>query len=370
MQRQILVPLDGSKLAEQALPHAAAMARAIGSGLTLIWVVTPPPGVNPLVWAVPIESTTWTYHKKMLGIAQEYLASIAGRLEADGTTVQTRMVEGEAAEQIILHAQQSTQTSMIVMATHGRSGLSRWLLGSVAEKILHAAPTPLVLIRPAADDAEMEVSLSVADLPAYRTILVPLDGSLLAEQALEQAQPLAAATGASLLLLSVANAVGDLIVARRAETMRRIEVLNERERKRLAAYLADVALDIEDAGITVRTRLSEGDPAEEILRAGREAGADLIVMATHGRSGLKRLWLGSVAMKVTHTAELPVLLVGVRVPAAEAAEKKVEASSEVQRQQLADQTNEGTIWPGAQNNRSQPEPVAERRGKAIGSRTY
>jgi hypothetical protein len=75
-------------------------------------------------------------------------------------------------------------------------------------------------------------------------------------------------------------------------------------------------------------------------------------------------------MKVTHTAELPVLLVGVRVPAAEAAEKKVEASSEVQRQQLADQTNEGTIWPGAQNNRSQPEPVAERRGKAIGSRTY
>ena len=95
-------------------------------------------------------------------------------------------------------------------------------------------------------------------------------------------------------------------MARRAETMRRIEVLNERERKRLAAYLADVALDIEDAGITVRTRLSEGDPAEEILeqaRSGRRPHCN-----GHARSECeaaprsKRLWMGSVAMKVTHTA--------------------------------------------------------------------
>lgn len=115
MLRQIIVPLDGSTLAEQALPHAASLARATGSGLTLIRVVTAPPGANPLVWAVPVDSTTWTYHKKMLDMAGEYLASIAARFEADGTTVQTRMVEGEAAEQIILHAQQSPETSMIVM---------------------------------------------------------------------------------------------------------------------------------------------------------------------------------------------------------------------------------------------------------------
>lgn len=240
------------------------------------------------------------------------------------------------------------------------------MLGSVAEKLLHAAAAPLVLIRPAADDAEMEVSLSVADLPAYRTILVPLDGSLLAEQALEHAQTLAAATGASLLLVLVAHAFGDPTMARRAETMRRIEVLHERERKRMAAYLADVAHDIQEAGIPVQIQISEGDPAEEILRAGREAGAELIVMSTHGRSGLQRLWLGSVAMRVAHAAELPVLLAPVRISAAGI---KVEASSEVQRQQLADRTNGGKIWPDAQNNPSQPGPVAERRGKAIGSGT-
>lgn len=276
-------------------------------------------------------------------MAQVYLASIAGRLESQVAAVQTRLLEGEAAEQITLHVQQSTQTSTIVMATHGQSGLQQLWLDSVAEKILHAAPTPLVLIRPAADDAEMEVSLSVADLPAYRTSLVPLDGSLLAEQALEQAQLLAAATGASLPLVSVATTVGDPTVARRAEIMRRIEVLNERERKRLAAYLADVAYDIEESGIPVRTRLSEGDPAEEILRAGREAGAELIVMSTHGLNakqnpGLQWLWLGSVATRVAHAAELPVLLVPIRPPAAGI---KVGASSEVQRQQLADQTNGG-----------------------------
>jgi hypothetical protein len=92
-------------------------------------------------------------------------------------------------------------------------------------------------------------------------------------------------------------------------------------------------------------------------------------MSTHGRSGLQRLWLGSVAMKVTHTAELPVLLVGVRVPA-EAAGEKIDSLPAVEPHETADQTNEEKIWSAAQNTPSQPEPVAERRGKAIGSRTY
>ena len=360
MQRQILVPLDGSQLAEKALPHAAAMARATGSGLTLMRVVAPPPGVNPLVWAVPVESTTWTYHKKVLGIAQEYLESIAGRLEAGGTAAQVRVVEGEAAEQLILHAQQNPETAMIVMATHGRSGLSRWLLGSVAEKILHASPIPLVLIRPGADDAELEVSLSAQELPVYRTILVPLDGSLLAEVAIEQAQTLASASGASLLLVSVAHAFEEPTMARRAEIARRIEVLNGRERKWLAGYLSDVAHEIEEDGITVQTRLSEGDPAEEILRAGREGDADLIVMSTHGRSGLERLWLGSVAMKVAHTAELPVLLV--QAPAT--ARAKASAHPEMRQQQPADQMDDAEMWPDGQNHQYQPETEAQHGSKA------
>lgn len=359
MQRRILVPLDGSKLAEQALSHAAALARATSSGLTLIRVVTAPPGANPLVWAVPVDSTTWTYHQKKLRLAQEYLASIASRLEAEGTTVQTKLVQGEAAEQIILHAQQYRETVMIVMATHGRSGLSRWLLGSVAEKILHASPAPLLLIRPEAVDSDGEISLFGADLPVYRTILVPLDGSLLAEAALDHAQMLAAATGASLLLVSVAYAFNDSIVAGRFEIKGRVEVLREHERKRLTAYLSDVAHEIEEAGITVRTQLSEGDPAEEILRAGSLAGADLIVMSTHGRSGLERLWLGSVAMRVAHTAQLPVLLVGIRSTG-----EKIGAHSGMKRQQTGDQMDDVKMWSGEQDQGLQPEPVAHTGVKA------
>ncbi len=341
MQRQILVPLDGSKLAEKSLPHAVTLARSTGSGLTLLRVVPTPSATNPLAWAVPVHSTTWAYHNEMLNLAHEYLAGIAKGLESEGLAVQWKLVRGDPAERIIQHAQENAGVVMIVMATHGRSGVSRWLLGSVAEKVLQTSPAPLVLIRPS---EEAQTEASAPEITSYSTILVPLDGSALAERALGQAQVLAKAAGAKLLLVSVVSGFEDPGMIRRAESVRALEVLYEQEKQRLAGYLSSTAQQIEEEGISVQTLLLEGDAAVELLRASRESGADLIVMSTHGRGGLERLWLGSVAIRVAHAAELPVLLVRV--------------DGEVTRKRLAGSEIDSGEWSMVDNRQLRGEPMA------------
>jgi nucleotide-binding universal stress UspA family protein len=257
-------------------------------------------------------------------------------------TVQVEVLEGDAAEAIVVYAEQHPEVVMIVMATRGRSGLSRWVLGSVAEKVLLGAPISLALIRPQADSAsqaEVDASgfgrQSLPGIPTYRTILVPLDVSVLAEEALPQAIVLAAATGATLLLVSVmplpdpidlpiparvtrdehassAEAEAGTLLPPRESIAKAFQEVYEREKLALTQYLESVARRVEGAGtpgIEVRTRVLEGDAAKEILRAGSEEGADLIVMSTRGRGGLARMWPGSAAMNVVREAALPVLLV-------------------------------------------------------------
>jgi nucleotide-binding universal stress UspA family protein len=343
MQKQIIVPLDGSRLAEHALPHAVALAGATGSGLTLLQVVPITPATTPIIWGVPVGSIGPDYHEALVASAQGYLQSIAQEIGREGLTPQSEVLTGEAAEAIITHTEQQPEAAMIVMSTRGRSGLSRWVFGSVAEKVLEAAPVPLALIRPAelpADEDGVETSALVPPglggipaIPRYRTVLVPLDGSARAEAALEHASALAVATGASILLVSVmplpynvvlpplptAAPAGDpsddeatLLLPPRQSIQKAFQELYEREKLALTGYLASAARHIGYLGkaeIVVRTRILEGDAGSEILRASREEGADLIVMSTRGEGGPARLWPGSVAMKVVREAALPVLLV-------------------------------------------------------------
>jgi nucleotide-binding universal stress UspA family protein len=361
MQRQIVVPLDGSRLAEKALPHAVALARAAGSGLTLLQVVSIPQVANSLAWGDPVASTVSAPHEEMLESAHTYLRDVTLRLGSAGLAVQVEVLEGDAAEAIIVYAEQHPQVVMIVMSTRGRSGLTRWVLGSVAEKVLQVAPVLLAVIRPQGDSenqAEVDASgfgrRGLPGLPSYRTILVPLDGSVLAEEALPPAMALATATGASLLLVSVlplphdvdlplpppAAPAGDpsddaatLLLTPRQSVAKAFQELAEQERAALTYYLASVARRVAEAGtpgIEVRTRVRDGDAAQEILRASGEGNADLIVMSTRDHSGLARLWLGSVAMNVVRDAALPVLLVREQV-----------AHQLAQREQQGDQRSGG-----------------------------
>ncbi|MEO8285304.1 MAG: universal stress protein [Chloroflexota bacterium] len=340
MPRQILVPLDGSRLAEKALPHAVALARATDSGLTLLQVVSTPQAANPLAWGVPVVSITSDLREVMLESAHEYLRSVTLRLDGEGMELQEEVLEGDAAEAIIMYAEQQSEVGMIVMATRGRSGLTRWVLGSVAEKVLEASPVPLALIRPqvgSENQADVDASgfgrQALPRIPTYGTILVPLDFSVLAEEALVQAMVLAAATGATLLLVSVLplpdaielpipprltpdgeedNAETGSLLPPRQSVAQALQDVHDREEQALNQYLASVAHRVEEAGaarIEVRTQVLLGDAAKEILQSGWKGGADLIVMSTRGRGGLARLWPGSVAMNVAREAAVPVLLV-------------------------------------------------------------
>jgi nucleotide-binding universal stress UspA family protein len=306
MQSQILVPLDGSELAETVLPQAATLARATASGLTLLRVVTPLSLVEPVGGLAP-STVFYEGLEKEPAMARGYLAALAKSLQADGLFVQTKVLEGDPARVIVSYAGTNPDVKMIAMATHGRSGLTRFLLGSVAEKVLHASPVPVLLTR---------VSKDRARYPAHplRNLVVPLDGSAFAEQALDVARELAATTGGKLLLVSVVPPLDAWQIAASGSLPVWVEDLEEAQGKQLDAYLSEIAKNLKASGLSVETRLTNGDPAEEILRSAERDHADLIVMATHGRSGLQQLWLGSVAIKVMHHARLPLLLVRAKEP--------------------------------------------------------
>lgn len=309
-QSQVLVPLDGSALAEAVLPHALSFARITASGLVLLRVAHTPyipwlefAGATGQVDADLFEDV-W---KVELDEAHSYLADVAQRLQPLGLPVQVEVLQGAPAQAIVGYIEQHPHVRLTVMATHGRSGLRGWVLGSVAEKVLHASPKPLLLVRPAASEAGMQVQARPAPAQIYRAILVPLDGSQFAEQALEQARELATLTGAALVLVSVLLGSEDYMSE--AVATEPWAIADRKEAERLRAYLAATAEQLQGAGLVVLTQLIHGYPPEEILKVGEQTQADMIVMATHGRGGLQRLWLGSVALKVVQASSLPVLLV-------------------------------------------------------------
>jgi nucleotide-binding universal stress UspA family protein len=313
MQSKILVPLDGSPLAETVLPRAAALAQATSSVVVLTRVSAPVMVAPPTAWTIPTPLIGYENTLHDMDLARDYLTDVALRLKNAGVVVETTGLDGDPAASIVAYTEEHPEVTMIAMATHGRSGLSRWVLGSVAEKVLHAAPVPLLLVRP---NGPLDPA---APLPDIRTILVPLDGSIFAEQALESAYGIARTTGAALLLVSALPVPDDMAATDSGMTPSPVAVQYEAEAAQLTGYLEQQVQRLRMAGLVVETQIVNGHPADAILRAGAAAHADLIVMATHGRSGLQRLWLGSVAMKVVQGATLPVLLVRAREAAVPAA---------------------------------------------------
>jgi len=302
MTKKILVPLDGSKLAEMALPHAVALARANLYGITLLRVVPQPVFSNSISWAFAPAANVFEGWEDEVRYESEYLEVMATRLRTLGIEVETRLLEDDPASALVAFAGRHPDAAFIVMSTHGRSGLSRWLLGSVAEKVLHASPVPLLLVRPREND-ELPGTIEV---PSYRSILVPLDGSELSAQALDQAEVLANEFDATITLVS---AVSDAPVQTEIMTPPALPIDWDDEADKLRAYLDETPARLVAEGYRVSTHLEFGPAAEAILHVAEQVHADLIVMSTHGRSGLARLWLGSVAMKVVQAASLPVLLV-------------------------------------------------------------
>lgn len=287
--QQIMVPLDGSALAEQALPSAELLATRTKAQIIVLRAAYARsfPGVDPTEAQV-----------RIVREAEEYVEKVAGHLRERGLSVDTAVPYGTAGEAIV-EAAERRGADLIVMTTHGRSGLGRWVYGSVADHVLRTSTCPVLLLRAATAPS--------ADTSVPETIVAPLDGSAVAEAVLPWVTELAHLFLAKVVFLRAVEPPwphegGSLQAAAALEAA-------EAEAR---AYLHSVAERLRADGIELVYEVRAGLPAAVITGYARTIRAQLIVMATHGRSGLSRLVYGSVAEQVLRDAPAPVLLVPVR----------------------------------------------------------
>jgi nucleotide-binding universal stress UspA family protein len=287
MLRTLLVPLDGSVLAEQALPYASGLACAAGARLLLVRATL----AHPVAGVDEADARAATVER-----AEVELGGVAERLKHEGLAVEPVVYYAEAAD-AILEAARERQADLIVMSTLGRTGLGRWIYGSVANRVLQRAEVPLLLV-PASGDRAW-----AAEGP--RCILVPLDGSTLAEEALAPAQSLADLGHADLLLVRVVEPVAPI----EPHGGYLPPLHDESELNTARQYLEHVASMLRSGGRSVSVQVVEGSPAAQISAVARERQVDLIAMATHGRGSVAQLVMGSVAAEVLRQASSPLLVV-------------------------------------------------------------
>jgi nucleotide-binding universal stress UspA family protein len=278
---KLLVPLDGTAESAIALSMARAMVRTPGATFTLLRVV-------------PDEEDEQARRD-----AQRELDAVAAELTAAGLTAQTVVRTGDPAQQIVQQAR-ADATDLIVMRTHGRAGLARAVLGSVAEHVLALSPAPLLLLRPGGQYVSQ-----------IKSVLVPVDGSPGGALALGAAVGLAEASGASLRLLQVVVPIPNFIYRGYAFNGETYVDPAWDEEARLSAqtYVDGLAVRLRGGGLAVDTEvLIAPSVASAIADVAEVRGVDLIVMSTEALTGAARAVLGSVADAVVRTARCPVLL--------------------------------------------------------------
>ena len=295
MYTRILVPLDGSATAEAVLPYAEAFAAGFKTSVELMSVIDigamtthlAPDKVHHLDSIIAAEQNKYASYLKNV-------AKVFSRFPTE-----CRIVRGHPAE-IILETTNKDRDTLITMATHGRSGAKRWLLGSVAEKVLRGATNPLFLVRAAAAKASPKRILN--------SIVVPLDGSPLAEQILPTVANWAQALDVEVTLIRAFEFPASAYYGSE-DDIPDYDAFREQARKEAADYLKEKADSLVGEGVrTVSTLTIEGPAADEIITYAQTAPRAVIAMSTHGRSGVRRWILGSVTEKVVRHGDDPVLV--------------------------------------------------------------
>ena len=296
----LLVPLDGSRFSEHTLPLAAALSRSSGARLHLAHVHRdhPPDGLLSNTQFQYEGVDMEDYEEQHRIEERDYLESVAEKVKAETDLApELILLEGEVADALEQYAHRSGP-ALILMTTHGRTGVSRAWLGSVADVLIRRTHLPVLLVRPS-DSAEEP------DATTVQHILVTLDGSALAEKILVTAQQVALAMGSSITLLNVVQPV--VHVAARALPLPAGHL--EERKLRAQRYLEGVAERLRREGVDVDARVVvDAAPATAILAAAQVVGADMVAMSTHGHHGFTRALLGSVADKVLRASQVPVLL--------------------------------------------------------------
>jgi nucleotide-binding universal stress UspA family protein len=301
MYRSILVPLDGSKFAEQALPLALSIANRSGARLEVVQVHVLYALQQPECSWLPFDPTEDAIFKDQ---EQAYLDAIVKRLQKTASVpVSAALANGVIVEGILERAR-TKAADLIVMTTHGRGPLSRFWLGSVAVEVALNAPAPILVVRPKEDSPDP------GPAPTLRRILVPLDGSKLAEQVLEPTIALGSLMDAEYTLV---RAVEPSLLPDGFPVVAELSAIEqprlEKLRAEAQAYLAGVAERLRAKGLRMQTHVVVGAcMAAAVLDVARDKKMDLIAIAIHGRGGFKRLLFGSVADKIVRGTFTPVLV--------------------------------------------------------------
>jgi len=297
MYSKLLVPLDGSKTAEAVLPLARYLAVNLKMPVELLGVVD----VAEMAAHIPAAQARVfdSIVETEVAHGERYLRKVADSFA--GADVTCTVEKGSAHE--VIAANGAGARTLTAMATHGRSGLGRVLLGSVTEKILRITTNPLLVVR-------VGKELTAETAASFKSMIVPLDGSELAESILPAAADLAKALNLEMILFRAyylpyenyagedtfsAINYGDVIAAIRDEAK---------------AHLEKAVAKVKGLGVAkVSCVAKEGLPTDEILTVGRATPGALIAMASHGRSGIKRMMLGSVSEAVARHGTAPVLVI-------------------------------------------------------------
>lgn len=286
MYSKILVPLDGSSLAEQILPYVRMIVDTYGVPVELLRVNDPDRRAEFLPPPTP--------GKYLKGIAA---ASLPASFRVDCTEA-----SGKPAEVIVERAK-GDRGCLIAMATHGLSGARRWLLGSVASRVAHTTTNPLLFIRPLeGQQATAQIELKV--------VFVPLDGSGLAEKILPDVITLARKMRLEVHLVRIYALPADAYVVGDGVYMQALTQQREAMKAEVETYLEGKVEELRAEGLDqVLSTAIEGDPAGEIIDLACRTPNNLVAMSSHGRSGIKQWVLGSVAEKVIHHSRDPVLVI-------------------------------------------------------------
>jgi nucleotide-binding universal stress UspA family protein len=294
--KHLMVPLDGCRLAETVLPATIWLAERFQAEVILFHVIekNAPSVVHGDV------------HLSCTADAEEYLTKTAQRLTADGLIVERHVhtVEaGNVAQSILFHAEEMG-TDLIILTAHGSGGWRDRIVGGIAQQVLAGGCVPVLLLRPERVDANPQF--------APRQILVPLDGAPDHEAALPAAKAIARAGRATIHLVTVVPTPGTLSGERAAPgallpttTQAILDLAQDRAAEHLEALLQDLAQE----GIQATAEVARGDVATEISKVAGRVRADLIVLATHGRTALDAFWTGSVSPRILSGVGAPVLLV-------------------------------------------------------------
>jgi nucleotide-binding universal stress UspA family protein len=298
MFKHILVPIDGSLMAEAALPAAAFLAQQLHARVTLMHVVekNPPDEVH----GQP--------HLQHAQDAELYLQQVAERSFAKGVRVDCHVHKNEVddvAGSIVAHADELAH-DLVIMCSHGRGAARHLFLGSIAQSVIARGSRPVLITHP---DAEGEPPVF-----SCRHILVPLDDDPEHLEALPVCKDLARACGAT---LHIANVIPDLRTLSGGEavasrmlpgTTSRLLELTTQDAER---YFQEMEDGLRREGFEASAHVLRGDPASVIIDAAEQAKIDLIVLGTHGKTGMDAFWAGSVAHRICGQSKVPLLLIPV-----------------------------------------------------------